>query len=75
MNIYYNMEPDYWGGQAPPVELLGGQWPPRPPGSYSTELQQLFVQLISEISLFSTYIEAQVSCKSVTKRKRQSIEH
>ena len=39
--VYYNMEPDYWGGgggggQAPHVGLLGGQWPPGPPGSYST---------------------------------------
>ena len=29
--IYYNMEPDYWGGQAPPVGLLGGPVAPRPP--------------------------------------------
>ena len=33
-----NMEPDYGGGQAPPVGSLGGPVvpPPPPPGSYST---------------------------------------
>ena len=34
-DIHYNVEPDYWEGQDPPVGLLGeGQCPP--PISYST---------------------------------------
>ena len=43
-DIYYNMEPDYWGGQAPLLDYWGGQCPPppppppAPPGSYSTAL-------------------------------------
>ena len=46
------MEPDYWGGQVPPVGSLGGPVaPPSPPGSYSTE--RVFVSFCLLIFFFS----------------------
>ena len=52
------IKPDYWRGQAPPSEILGGaSGPPGPPGSYSTgiPLSVLDTFFILNILLFSVF--------------------
>ena len=46
-----NMEPDYWGGQAPPVELLGGPVPAPPSPVPTPLLRQIVNNMLIEEKL------------------------
>ena len=62
------IRPDYWRGQAPLLKYWGGQWPPGPPGSYSTAIRLHLYFAVAYPIVNEKYTRVRNSISSVQSR-------